>query len=402
MYPNLSYLFHDLFGTPVDNGLAAIQMFGLMLGVAVFIAGLALFFELRRFESLGMLLPTTQEKTIGAAPNWWAVTANALFGFFMGYKVVYLIQHISDISDPVAFLPKAEGNLVAGIIGAIALGGYKWYDDYRQQLPTPKKVIEQTYPHQRTWDIAIVAALTGLLGAKLFASFESAEAIAEFVSDPIGTFFSGSGLAMYGGLAGGTLGVMWYIRKHKIPVRVMMDAAAPALMLGYAVGRIGCQLSGDGDWGIAAGPQPAWWFLPDWMWAYDYPHNVSNFVDERGLLHYADNAEVIEGFKGKYNSRLEPKVYPTPFYETVMCLILFGVLWAIRKRIKITGSLFFIYLILNGIERFFIEKIRVNDKIHAFGITFTQAELIAVLLVLIGSAGLVVLNLEHRRKSATA
>jgi phosphatidylglycerol:prolipoprotein diacylglycerol transferase len=240
------------------------------------------------------------------------------------------------------------------------------------------------YPHDRVGDITMVAALSGLLGAKVFGILESAENIKDFIANPA-SFFSGSGIAMYGGLIGGFIGVYWFItRKLKMNALYMMDAVAPSLMLAYGVGRIGCQLSGDGDWGIPSGPVPSGWFLPEWMWSFDFPRNVLN----AGVP--------IEGFIAEHNHHLPVGVFPTPFYEVIMALSLGAFLWAIRKKVQTPGVLFMIYLVLNGIERFFIEKIRVNDKLHALGIEFTQAELIAVILFVIGIVGSFVLIRRQR------
>ena len=97
---------------------------------------------------------------------------------------------------------------------------------------------------------------------------------------------------------------------------MMCDVAAPGLMLSYGIGRIGCHLSGDGDWGIEnVLSKPNWFIFPDWMWAYTYPHNV---IGEG--VH-------IEGCVGKHCSELIPPVFPTPFYEAVACFILFFVLF---------------------------------------------------------------------------
>ena len=144
-------------------------------------------------------------------------------------------------------------------------------------------------------------------------------------------------------------------------------------MMGYAFGRIGCQVSGDGDWGIEnLSPNPFSW-LPDWMWSYSYPNNVN----EAGVK--------IEGcLDARYCYQLEHAVFPTPFYETVLCLILFMIIWSLRKKFKIPGTLFAFYLLLNGLERFFIEKIRVNVQMNIFGVEMTQAELISGLLIITG------------------
>jgi len=145
-------------------------------------------------------------------------------------------------------------------------------------------------------------------------------------------------------------------------------------MLAYSTGRIGCQVSGDGDWGIVNNrPNPLSW-LPDWMWSYTYPNNVARM----------DQDNPIPGCTDKFCFQLAEPHFPTPFYETVICFILFLVLWSVRKKLKIPGTLFALYLILNGVERFFIEKIRVNTKMHVLGFQFTQAELISSLLLISG------------------
>jgi prolipoprotein diacylglyceryltransferase len=161
------------------------------------------------------------------------------------------------------------------------------------------------------------------------------------------------------------------------------DACAPALMAAYGIGRIGCQLSGDGDWGLPnSNPKPNWMSaLPDWMWAYDYEGNVLG----RDLGSPGNPVQIVEG---GITYIYEGNAWPTPFYETLMAFAIFGILWSVRKKIKIPGVLFSIYLVFNGIERFFIEKIRINPDYHFLGIDATQAELIAVLLFILGLLGI--------------
>jgi prolipoprotein diacylglyceryltransferase len=153
--------------------------------------------------------------------------------------------------------------------------------------------------------------------------------------------------------------------------------AAPGLILAYAVGRIGCQLAGDGCWGIVnTSPKPGWLgFLPNWMWSFKYPHNV---IDE-GLQ--------ILNCSSPHCHVLAAPVFPTPFYETLIGLLIFGILWSLRKKLRTPGFLFCLYLILNGIERFFIERIRINRVYDILGLHLTQAEGIAVLLVITGFLG---------------
>ena len=239
-------------------------------------------------------------------------------------------------------------------------------------------------PHQRIGDITILAAISGLVGARLFSIVESEENIKAFIQDPLEQLLSGSGLAIYGGLILAFIVVYSYIkRKGMKPIHVM-DAVAPALIMGYAVGRMGCQFSGDGDWGIVnAAAQPSWWIFPDWAWSYTYPHNVLN-----------DGIQ-IEGCLWDYCRQLAEGVYPTPIYETFFSLIIFVILWVLRKRVRIAGMIFFLYVFLNGLERFFIEKIRTNPDITIFGIEATQAEYVAFLLMLIGVIGMVWVYLKR-------
>ena len=113
-------------------------------------------------------------------------------------------------------------------------------------------------------------------------------------------------------------------------------------------------------------------FLPKWFWAYNYPHNVNEIGTQ------------INGCTGNYCNQLNPLVFPTPLYEIIACTLLFLVLWSLRKKIKTPGRLFALYLIFNGIERFMIEKIRVNSTYSILGFHPTQAELISALLVIGG------------------
>jgi prolipoprotein diacylglyceryltransferase len=125
-------------------------------------------------------------------------------------------------------------------------------------------------------------------------------------------------------------------------------------------------------------------FLPTWMFAYTYPQNVN----KDGVVMAKCNEEHCRA--------LPQPVFPTPFYETVVCTLLFLILWAIRKRITTPGVMFGIYLILNGIERFTVELIRVNNTFPMFGLHPTQAEIISAALVLAG----IILIIIVKRKAA--
>ncbi|MEM6316593.1 MAG: prolipoprotein diacylglyceryl transferase family protein [Bacteroidota bacterium] len=380
MYPDLSYILHDLFGTDVDNAFSIVKTFGLLLAIAILTSSYFLNIELKRKEKEGLLGATLVKNIIGEPASLGELITNAVFGFLLGFKGLHIAQNFSEFqADAPGFLFSTKGNIIGGIVGALALAGYKYWETNKQKLPKPKVEKTLVYPSDRIGDITLIAAFTGILGAKFFAIFEDMSNLT--MDNFFEVLLSGGGLAIYGGLIGGFCGVVWYLKKHKIDVYHVADAVAPALIIGYGVGRIGCQLSGDGDWGIVNElAQPSWWFLPDWLWSYDYPQNVLN----QGVP--------IEGCEGNYCRRLARGVFPTPVYETVMAFGIAGILWALRKRLKVPGMLFCVYLILNGFERFWIEKIRVNAEYDIWGFHPTQAEIIAVLLFLIGSIGYFILK----------
>lgn len=229
-----------------------------------------------------------------------------------------------------------------------------------------------TYPHEIVENIVLIAVFSGLVGARIFSILEYPD---DFIRAPLETLFSFSGFTFYGGLIFGAIAVVMYARKVGIRTIYLVDAAAPALMLAYAIGRMGCQLAGDGDWGIDnLSPKPDWLSsMPDWVWAYNYPHNVIN----AGIP--------IPGCNKEYCHVLVNPVFPTPLYEIIACLFLFGMLWLLRKRIHTAGILFSIYLIFNGIERFLIEKIRIDSEYNILGFFIKQAEIISLLLIMTGT-----------------
>ena len=385
MYPDLSYFFHDLFGSAPDNWLSVIKTFGFFLILSFLAAAYALYLELKRKEKEGLLQGTIEKEKIGFPPTWQEIALNAFFGFVLGFKVPYIAQHFDAFKpDPAIMIFSGDGIMLYGILGAALFGGLKYWDKKKRQLAKP--LIKETLimPHQRIGDITILAAISGIIGARLFSIIESEENIKAFMRDPLDQLLSGSGLAIYGGLIVAFITVYLYVKSKGMKPIHVMDAGAPAMIMGYAVGRLGCQFSGDGDWGIVnANPQPGWWFLPDWAWSYNYPHNVLK------------EGAMMDGCLYDYCHQLSDGVYPTPLYESFFGIIIFIILWSLRKKIKIPGVLFFIYAFLNGIERFFIEKIRTNPDINLLGMKATQAEYVAALLIIIGAVGIVYLYIKR-------
>ena len=387
MYPNLYDFLRDLLGVEW-KGLRFVNMFGFFVALAFIAAAIVLSYELKRKGKEGLLQYQEEKITVGEPASIIELLINFLLGFILGYKIVgaFLGNTNSNIQD---FIFSLQGNWLTGIVLGLVFAGMKWWEKHKQKLAQPEERIIRIWPHDRVGDIVIFGAIFGFIGAKIFDNLENWD---RFVKDPIGNLISPSGLTFYGGLICAALAIWWYARKHKIGFWQLNDAAAPALMLAYSVGRIGCQVAGDGDWGIVnLKPKPFSW-MPDWLWAYQYPHNVN----KEGIL-----MSNCTGSWGEYCFILRDPVYPTPLYEIIVCFLLFLLIWMVRKKFRVAGTLFGFYLLLNGLERFFIEKIRVNTKYESLPFQPTQAEIISSLLILTGIALMIFLP-RMAKKNVTA
>ncbi len=352
-----------------------IQTYGFFMACAFMVAAWIVWLELKRKEKEGLIPSRTRTVWKGKPASAWELASSGILGFIIGYKIIGMIMDYADFTaNPQEYVLSPQGSWIGGLL----LGGLSAYSIYhkkrKKKLDKPVKMQETIHPYQLTASIVLVAALFGIIGSKIFDVFEHLD---DLVRDPVGTLFSFSGLTFYGGLIVAAFAVCIYAEKNRIPWPHIADTVAPALILAYAIGRIGCQLSGDGCWGVEnPDPKPAWMgFLPDWMWAFHFPHNVIN------------EGEHISNCTGDHCYALGVPVYPTSFYETVMGCIIFLILWVTRKKWLIPGYLFSFYLILNGIERFLIEYIRINKRYHVLGLDLSQAQWIAIGLVILGVVG---------------
>lgn len=381
MYPSLFYLFQDLFDLELGF-LKLFQSFGFFVALAFVVGSYIWTNEIKRKAILGHFSSTSKKTIKGEKASLSDFIPPTLSGFLIGFKLGLLVTNYEGfISNPQESLLSLKGNFLFGLAGAAISFYLRYREAKKDELPKPIEVEEEIKPESHVGNMVMIAAISGIIGAKLFHLLENPDQFATMF-DSAGSFFSG--LTMYGGLIVGGIVTSWYAIKNKLSIIHTLDSSAPVLLMGYAIGRIGCQVSGDGDWGIDnLAPQPKWLsFLPEWTWSYKYPHNVNN-----------DGIPIADCI-GPYCAELANPVWPTPFYETLMCFILFGILWKLRKLALAPGVLFSIYLIMNGAERFLIEKIRVNVEIFP-GIT--QAEIISSILILLGIIGVWYFNKKQAK-----
>ena len=222
----------------------------------------------------------------------------------------------------------------AGFLGALAV--------------FTRRLVELGKPADWGYEAIFAGLVGGLVGSRVDYLIQNWSKVSD---DLLGNLFSGSGLVWYGGVVGGAVGVLLWARWRGWLTAQMLDVTCVPLALGYAIGRVGCQLSGDGDYGTPS----------DVPWAMAYPHGTVRTTQE---------------------------VHPTPVYETVaMGLIALG-LWQLRDRFR-PGVLFSLYLVLAGLERLLVEFIRRNDSVVA-GLTLPQ--LVSLAMIAGGAAFL----LSHR------
>lgn len=216
-----------------------------------------------------------------------------------------------------------------------------------------RRFVELGKPDDWAYEMAFAALIGGMIGARLYFLVDNYDSVKD---DLFGNIFSGAGLTWYGGAVGGAIAVLLWAKWRGFLKMTLADVAAPALAAGYAVGRIGCQLSGDGDYG------KPW----DGPWAMGYPDGV--VPTPPGVT-----------------------VHPTPVYETLAMGLVAFILWQLRNRFR-AGILFAFYLLFAGTERFLVEFLRTNVEV-ALGLTAAQCESLGV--IAIGVIWILVVKKRH-------
>ena len=206
--------------------------------------------------------------------------------------------------------------------------------------------------------IVFAGVIGGLVGARLL--FIVGE-WPDFLRAPWNYIFTGAGFTWYGGFLGGALSVSWVVLKKKIPWHIAADIVAPAITIAYGVGRLGCHVAGDGDWGT----------VTDMPWGVAYTNAIIGWVDPSTGIPYPPGV----------------RVHPTPIYEFIESIIIFALLWSLRKKDYPAGTMFWLCLILTGLARFVVEFWRINP---AVGAGLTEAQWFGLALSVVGLWQLVV------------
>jgi phosphatidylglycerol:prolipoprotein diacylglycerol transferase len=225
-------------------------------------------------------------------------------------------------------------------------------------LVAARRFRELGKPADYAYEATFAALIGGLVGARLDFAIQNWDQVSD---DVAGNIFSGSGLVFFGGLVGGAVGVLIWAWWRGMLNLTLVDLAAVPIAVGYAVGRLGCQISGDGDYG------ESW----DGPWAMAYPNGTEP---------------------------IDTPVHPTPIYESVTMGLVALVLWRLRDRF-VPGILFALYLLLAGVERLLVEFVRRNDVVVA---GLTQPQLISIGMILAGGIWIAVQARRGGLEPATA
>lgn len=392
----------------LDFRFLPIYSYGFFVAMGFLVAAIYGYLEMRRREKLGLMPGIEEEVTVGEGPKIYDVVLYLLVGFFVFFKIGGISANApalrsgtlpfgSFLYSPVAGSVFTKllhyGNWITGVIGAVAMAGWYYYSANKNKLATVIKEKHVVFTSTKMGDLLIIAAVFGILGANLFDTLENpSEKLTDWQTEGFAAIFSG--LSVFGGLICAGIAFAVYAWKRKIHIGHLFDSVAPGFTIANGVGRIGCHVSGDGDWGIPnPHPTPSW--IPEWLWKYTYPHNILN--ESQGTI--------IPGCTEEHCNQLAEAVYPTPLYEFTILTLACILLWWLSKKYFTykPGMVFFVFLVLLGIQRFLIEQIRASSERQEF-MNLRQAEWISIGMVVIGIGGGLWLwnHYKNKNKAATA
>ena len=365
------------------NVLLPVQTFGSFVALSFWLAYIVFRREFIRKEKEGLICSIKQIIVIRRNASFQSMILYLMAGFIIGYKFFFILtQSFQYGFYPATAIFSLNGNIAGGIITGSIFLVWRYVTKRNTQVVLPSLVEEVVHLYELMDKLLLWCSVTGFAGALLFAKLEYT---GQLFTNPRKYLFTFNGLAFYGGFISGACVYLYITKKMGIRLLTAADIGSPGMMLAYGAGRMGCHLSGDGDWGIintAAKPSFLNW-APDWVWSFSYPHNV---------IH---QGKYIDGCADAFCNVLIEPVFPTSLYESVCCLLLFTILWLCRKKIKIPGQTFFIFILCNGLERFFIEFIKINPSHCILHLCLTQAQYIALIFCFMGITGLAVTS-ENR------
>ena len=408
-YPKITdWIFHLFNQSPAaDFRFLPVYSYGFFVATGFFAAATLAVAEMRRREALGLLKGQEVEIKADETPGMAELLITFVLTFTLFYKLIGIFVYHEELrTHQLQFgtylLAATDGNIihkilsiytygswVGGLVVAtsftafffrtsslmIGLTGMIGY--YKKKELQTRAVLKKVmvYPSDSMGDLVVIAAILGVLGSCFFNFLENPDDYKNFWSDPVGSLFSG--LSVYGGLIMAGIGFGVYAYYKKFNLGHFFDSVAPGFILANGLGRIGCQVAGDGDWGLAnLASKPGW--IPQFLWSTHYEHNI---ID-------ADPLSVIPNCAEEHCHLLTNPVYPTPVYEFLMCTAIFFILFSLRKRLTYKPWMTFtIFMILIGIQRFAIEQWRDvsgRDLYHIFGFALRQSEIISIILFFIG------------------
>lgn len=364
MFPLISSLFNYLFGTDFSW---PIPTFGFFVTLSFVLSYLTFRSEFDRKERAGLIKAFEEKVRVGMRFKLRLFLGYGLMGFLIGFKGWELF------SD--------HGSWYAGVVSLLVVFVFLFFVQRKSILAPPQVEARTVRPRDLLPILLLWAGLTGFVGARIFHVFEDNQL---FGTHGFMELLDSGGLTFWGGLLFGAASYFYIGIRKGMDWRHLADIGSLGMLVAYGVGRIGCHLSGDGDWGIVTESENPTEWLPQWAWSFRFPHNVLN------------QGEYIPGCSGKYCAVLPKGVFPTSLYEAAIILSVFFVLWGVRKNIKVPGMMFAIYLFVVGIERFLIEFIRVNYKFDIGGVALSEAQLISLALLLLAVFVAVYLSVKNR------